>query len=92
MSRHRYSAHARARLQQRGRCDQDVDLIVRYGTAVDGDGFVLLEDDVSRSIRDLKVLIERLQRLANWKVILVGNEIVTIYRVRRCRRKDLFKS
>jgi len=92
MTQYQYCAHARARLQQRGRCERDVDLILRYGTDVKGDGVVLLEDDVIRTIRDLKTLSERLQRLANWKVVFAGNKIVTIYRARREHQKRLLKS
>ncbi len=53
---------------------------------------MLLENDVASTIRDLKVLSDRLQRLANWKVVLAGNEIVTIYRARRHHLKRLLKS
>jgi hypothetical protein len=92
MRQYQYCAHARARLRQRGRCEKDVDLILRYGTPVKGDGVMLLEGDVTRTIRDLKALSDRLQRLANWKVVLVGNEVVTIYRTRRHHQKRLLKS
>lgn len=79
MSELHYTVHARERLRQRGRRTQDVNLIVRYGTVVNGGGVVLLRQDVDRAISDLKRCAEALQRLANWKVVLAGDRVVSIY-------------
>ena len=51
-----YTTHARQRLRQRGRREQDVSLIMQYGTAMKGGGIMLHEQDVSRAIRELKTL------------------------------------
>lgn len=79
MTNLQYTLHARQRLRQRGRKTRDVNLIVRYGTAVNGGGIVLLRQDVDRALSDLKRRAEALQRLANWKVVLAGDRVVSIY-------------
>jgi hypothetical protein len=91
MTQYQYCAHALARLRQRGRCEQDVDLILRYGTPVCGDGIVLLDDDVAKTLSDLRRLGERLQKLANWKVVLSGENIITIYRAEPRHQKRLLR-
>lgn len=89
MTQYRYCAHALTRLRQRGRRLQDVELILRYGTPVKGDGIVLLEDDVARTLRELKARCERIQRLANWKVVMAGETVVTIYPASQRHQKRL---
>ena len=91
MTQYQFCAHAQARLRQRGRCTQDVDLILRYGTHIKGNGIILRKKDVDDTLRDLRALSERLQRLTNWKVILAGEEIVTIYRAGRRHQKRVFE-
>lgn len=89
MTQYRYSAHALTRLRQRGRRFQDVELILRYGTTVSGDGIILREDDVARIVRELKTQCERIQRLANWKVVMAGETVVTIYPASKRHQKRL---
>jgi hypothetical protein len=89
MTQYRYCAHALMRLRQRGRRFQDVDLILRYGTTVSGDGIVLRENDVARTVRELKAQCERIQRLTNWKVVMAGETVVTVYPASQRHQKRL---
>lgn len=74
-----YTIHAQERLRQRGRSVSDVNLIVSYGTEVDGGGVILLRQDVDRAVSDLKRSAVSLQRLMNWKVVLSGARVISIY-------------
>lgn len=89
MTNLQYTAHARHRLRQRGRREQDVSLIMQHGTAVKGGGIMLLEQDVARVVGDIKKLAISLQRLANWKVVLAGDRVVTIYPAGRLHTRRL---
>ncbi len=73
------SKHVRVRMQQRGRSEQDVNLITAYGTPT-RDGYLLRRRDVDTRVRDLKKEISAIERLKNW-VVIVGEEgvVVTIY-------------
>jgi len=87
----RYARHAASRLRQRGRSQEDVDLIIRHGTPVDGNGILLRDDDVKRVTQELLGQIHRLNKLAGWKVVTEGGTIVTVYRARRAHQKRLLR-
>lgn len=84
-----FTDHARQRLRQRGRRERDVGLILEYGTAVKGGGVILLEQDVERVGRELRDLAVSIDRLSNWKVVLAGDRVVTIYPARRLHTRRL---
>lgn len=92
MTKYTYCTHALSRLQQRGRRTQDIDLILRYGTIAKSDGIILLKKDVDNALRDLKALAKRLQRLTNWKVVLKGQTIITVYCTSRRHQKYKLKN
>ena len=87
----RYARHAVSRIRQRGRNRKDIDLILRHGTPVDGNGILLRDDDVKRVTQELLSQIHQLNRLAGWKVIIEGETIVTVYRTRRAHQKRLLR-
>jgi hypothetical protein len=44
-----FSPHARQRMRQRAMNERDIDVILAFGTAVDGDAVLLTEKDVTRA-------------------------------------------
>lgn len=81
------SQHAAARQRQRGVTTRDLELVMRYGEAVD-DGFVLSERALELARAELKKTLQRLDHLAGVAVIEQGGTLVTTYRAdaRRLRR------
>ena len=83
--------HAEARIRQRGLRESDLALIVAAGTPVDGDGLLLLAQDVEREIRRRKQEIGTLERLRGCRVVLAGEAVVTVYRPSRKTEKRLLR-
>lgn len=72
-------------MRQRGMSEQDIDVILSFGTAVDGDAVLLTEKDVVR-------VTETLTRLKNRKVILRGEGVVvTSYPTTRNHRRTVLR-
>lgn len=80
------TSHAMQRLRQRGFFNQDVQLVMRFGTEIP-DGIMLRDKDVQTVVQDLKRLIERLHRLSGVCVIAEGATVVTCYRPDRRRER-----
>jgi len=82
------SAHARARVRQRGYREDDIQLVLAHGT--DGDEAVVLTDaDAEREIEQLKHRIHRLERLRGTAVIFSDATVVSVYRPDRLRLRRL---
>ena len=81
------SFHAARRQRQRGVSNSDIELVMRYGEAVD-DGFVLSDRALALARRDIKRILQRLDHLAGVAVIEQDGTLVTAYRAdnRRVRR------
>ena len=95
-----YTRHAETRLQQRVIRERDIPLIIELGTQVDDETWILLKRDVAREIDIRKREIQKLERLANCKVVMLGEHVITAYpsrptdqkwTLRRGRQKGLAK-
>lgn len=86
------TAHASARLRQRGIRESDVPVILDVGTPIDDDSFFLLDQDVDREIVKYKQRIAELERLRGCRVVIAGETVVTIYRPSRKTEKRLMRS
>ena len=76
------------RMQQRGVTPRDVDLVMEFGEECD-DGFVMTKKARTAAIRELRLKLQRIERLD--RVILITHEhvVVTTYRADRHRIKKL---
>ena len=74
-----YTVHAEERMQQRGMRKGDEEFIVELGTQIDDETWILLDRDARRAIEERKREIQRLDRLANRKVIMRGERLITAY-------------
>lgn len=87
-----YSNHAVARIQQRGMCDKDIEMVLKAGTALDDDSIILLNRDVDREIKRKKKEIGMLERLRSVRVVLGEDEtVITAYHTHRKIEKDLLR-
>lgn len=84
--------HAALRMAQRGFRDEDLDLIVRIGTEVEG-GYLVREQDCEEEIRRLKRQEERIRRLKGKRVVVAENEcqILTVYHASKNKQKRLLR-
>jgi hypothetical protein len=86
-----YSSHAQTRIRQRGIRESDIPMIVAAGTPIDQDSVLLLAQDADREIRRLKQEIAAFERPKGWRVVIVGDTVVTVYRPSRKTEKRLLR-
>lgn len=82
-----YTRHAETRMQQRAIREKDIPLIINLGTQVDDETWILLERDAAREIATRKREIQKLERLANCKVVMLGETVITTYHARPADQK-----
>lgn len=78
-------------MQQRAVRDQDLDLIMRFGTEVDN-GLILTKDDVKKAVSFKREEIGRLEKLSGKVVIIKGDTVVTTYVPSKRRLKRFLRS
>ena len=82
-----YSRHADTRMQQRGTREEDIALILGWGTQIDDETWFMRDRAVARGIQILKRGIRLLERLANRKVVMSGECVITAYSSRPADQK-----
>ncbi len=85
------SFHAQQRLQQRGLSTSDLDLVLMHGTET-SDGYYLRRSDVRRAERELRKLINQLNRLSGKYVIVDGDTVITTYHPGKKKQKRILRS
>lgn len=85
------SFHAQQRLQQRGLSTSDLDLVLMHGTET-RDGYYLRRRDVRRAERELRKLINQLNRLSGKYVIVDGDTVITTYHPGKKKQKRILRS
>ena len=79
--------HIRARCQQRGIRERDLDLVAQFGTETP-DGVIVTRKDVAEVERASKRLLNDLSRLQGVFVVTAGETMVTAYRATRQQRRS----
>jgi hypothetical protein len=88
----RKTQHAQERIQQRGKSETDIWLIRKYGKRK-GDGFVLTRRDAAKAAKRLRRdvtagsadahdncrILQRLEHLVGWRLVVCDEAIITIY-------------
>ena len=82
-----YTQHAETRMQQRSIREKDIPLIIALGTQVEDETWILLRRDVAREIEIRKREIQKLKRLENCKVVMLGRHVITVYPSRPADQK-----
>lgn len=86
----RFTAHAATRMAQRGLGNDDVELIKRIGTEVEG-GFLVRKRDFQALDRELKRIRERARRLVGKRLVIQGDVVVTAYHAVRDKARRLLR-
>ena len=73
------SRHASKRFQQRGLSSQDIELVVKIGSMVAPDAYMITNTVADGIIAEYKRKIQRVERLRNTKVIEKNGWIITSY-------------
>ena len=77
------SKHAVVRSQQRGIPTDDIDLIMQFGKPQYKPGgaieYSVTKKDRNRMIIHLKHLINHLDKIANKAVLVIENQVITVY-------------
>lgn len=73
------TGHAGKRMQQRSISNADIDIILRYGEDIDGQGILMSNRAVEDAVRALKSRIATVERLRNKKLVVDGASVITCY-------------
>jgi hypothetical protein len=90
MTRLAITDHATMRLAQRAISCRDVDLVLAIGTEV-GDGYLVRDQDCEHTLRALRELRERVERLRGARLVCVGGKLLTAYKASMKQRKRLIR-
>jgi hypothetical protein len=66
-------------MRQRGFRNADVNLVISVATRVADDAFFLSDKDAAREIERRRHEIQQLERLRGTKLILEGQNVITLY-------------
>lgn len=80
--------HAETRMRQRGFRNADVGFVLRVATRVADDAFFLSHKDAAREIERRRREIQQLERLRGTKLIVEGENVITLYHSDRKRSRQ----
>ena len=94
MTKLKYTKHGEQRANQRGFRRTDVEIIRHWGTVIPdqkAEVYFLRKKDVERAISVQKQEIQRLERLNGCEVVIIDNQLVTVYQTSRRHEKTLLR-
>ena len=77
---YKITKHADIRMQQRGLCNEQIELVLKHGEPT-SDGYVMTSRALEGSLAELRHEIKMLEKLKNVNVIDIHGSVVTAYRV-----------
>ncbi len=87
----RITRHAETRIRQRGYRERDIQFFLAIATEVKKGEFLCTDKDCAREIEKRKVEIRQLEHLRGTKVIMNGDDVITIYHVPGSRGRSQMK-
>lgn len=85
-----FSCHAASRLAQRGVSGGDAELIVKYGTEVEG-GYIFLQKNCVALEQELKATLKQVRHLLGKRVVVQDGHLVTTYHATKNTARQLLK-
>ena len=85
--------HAEVRMSQRAVRNEDIELVLSFGTQIAPDAWLIKQADADREIADLKRKVQRIERLKNkkLKVVAEGDTVITCYPSSRADQRKMFR-
>lgn len=83
--------HAAERLAQRALTIADAEMIVNFGTEVDG-GYIFLKKDCVALEHELRRAVQQIQRLRGKRIVLEEGRLVTAYHATTATTQRLLKN
>lgn len=74
-----FTRHAETRMRQRGFRNADIGVVLSVATRVTEDAFFLSDKDAAREIERRRREIQQLERLRGTKLIVEGENVITLY-------------
>ncbi len=90
MIRPKITRHADKRMRQRGLSEEDVALIIEFGTETP-QGFLLREKDVAELERQMKQRLQTLHRLVGKHVVADGDTVITAFHTTEKQMRRLLR-
>ena len=93
MPDYKITNHAVTRMSQRAVRNEDIELVLSFGTQIAPDAYLIRNADANREIADLKRKIQRIERLKNknLKVVAEGDTVITCYPSSRVDQRRTFR-
>lgn len=85
------TAHACARIQQRGIKHDDLALFQQFGESVD-DGIVMSPSTVSATCVKLRAIIRRLEKISGRVLITDGPTVITTFKATKTQLRQRFRA
>lgn len=85
-----FTRHASMRLAQRSLSKADAEMIVNFGTEVEG-GYILLEKNCDDLESELMARLQQVRHLRGKRVVLKGSHLVTAYHPTKSTTRRLLK-
>jgi hypothetical protein len=85
------TAHATARISQRGIARDGLELIMSIGTEVEG-GYLVRDKDFEAFDRKLKRLRQCARRLVGKRLVIKGDQVITAYHLVARKERRLLRS
>jgi hypothetical protein len=82
--------HALIRMAQRAIKDDDLEVIIKIGTEVEG-GYLVRAKDSQALERSLKQLMQRVRRLNGKRVVVAEDKVITAYHAHRSKQRRLLR-
>ena len=90
MSGGQLTRHAEVRMAQRGIREEDLDIIRRIATEVEG-GYFVRNKDAAAEIRRLQREIDRVRRINGTRLVLTGDQVLTAYHALPSKTRRLMR-
>jgi hypothetical protein len=81
------TGHGQIRLRQRGFHEEDLAILLRYGSGMKDGTLTLTNRDIEQVIHTMRQRITRIERLRGMTAVLANGRVITVYKNTRRRKR-----
>lgn len=85
------TSHAITRMAQRAILPSDLDIILAFGSEVEG-GFLVRDQDAESAERAIRVLLRRLQKVKGKRLVTADGTLITAYHATAREKQRLLRN